>query len=203
LLVAKPFYCGFVTTTQFSFILSVSYKHFGVNIAMAILEVLHFPDERLRNKAIPVEKIGTNIKEIAENMLETMYTEGGIGLAAIQVNIQKRIVVIDLSEDKNEPLILINPEITSLEGKETMQEGCLSVPDYFDTVERAETIEFHYKTLGDETVTTKTDGLLAVCVQHEIDHLNGKLFIDYLSPLKRQRLKKKIGKQEKLQQNIL
>ncbi len=170
---------------------------------MAILEVLHFPDERLRNKATPVKEIGTDIKEIAENMLETMYAEGGIGLAATQVNIQKRIVVIDLSEEKNEPLIMINPEITKLEGKETMQEGCLSVPDYFDTVERAENIEFHYKTLEPETVMDKTGGLLAVCVQHEIDHLNGKLFIDYISPLKRQRLKKKIDKQEKLQQKIL
>ncbi len=171
---------------------------FGVNIAMAILEVLHFPDDRLRNKAIPVENINLAIKEIATNMLDTMYAENGIGLAATQVNIQKRIVVIDLSEEKNEPLVLINPEITSLEGKETMREGCLSVPDYFDMVERAEIIEFNYKTLENELVKTETDGLLAVCVQHEIDHLNGKLFIDYLSPLKRQRLKKKIEKIEKL-----
>ena len=171
-----------------------------MNIAMAILNVLHFPDDRLRKKATSVEEIGADIKNIAENMLETMYAESGIGLAATQVNIQKRIVVIDLSEDKNEPLILINPEIISLEGKETMREGCLSVPDYFDTVERAENIEFHYKTVDNEPVTTKTDGLLAVCVQHEIDHLNGKLFIDYISPLKRQRLKKKIVKQDKQQQ---
>ncbi len=162
---------------------------------MAILEVLLFPDERLRNKAIPVEQINAEIKEIAANMLETMYAESGIGLAATQVNIQKRIVVMDLSEEKNEPLILINPEITKLEGKETMREGCLSVPDYFDTVERAEKIEFNYKTLENELINVETDGLLAVCVQHEIDHLNGKLFIDYLSPLKRRRLKKKIEKQ--------
>ena len=164
---------------------------------MAILEVLHFPDDRLRNKALPVEDIGPKVKEIATNMLETMYAENGIGLAATQVNIQKRIVVIDLSEEKNQPLILINPEITKLEGKETMREGCLSVPDYFDTVERAETIEFTYKTPENELVETETDGLLAVCIQHEIDHLNGKLFIDYLSPLKRQRLKKKVEKLEK------
>lgn len=170
---------------------------------MAILEILHFPDDRLRNTAIPVEEIGPDIKEIAENMLETMYAKGGIGLAAIQVNIQKRVVVIDLSEEKNEPLIMINPEISMLEGIESMREGCLSVPDYFDIVERAENIEFNYKTLGDETVTTKADGLLAICVQHEIDHLNGKLFIDYLSPLKRQRLKKKTFKQEKQQYNVL
>lgn len=169
----------------------------GVNIAMAILEVLHFPDDRLRNKALPIEEINTDIKKIASDMLETMYSENGIGLAAIQVNIKKRIIVIDLSEEKNEPLILINPEITKLEGTESMREGCLSVPEYFDVVERAESIEFTYKTLENEQVTAKADGLLAVCIQHEIDHLNGKLFIDYLSPLKRQRLKKKIEKLEK------
>jgi peptide deformylase len=170
---------------------------------MAILEVLHFPDDRLRNKAVTVEDISSETKEISINMLETMYAESGIGLAATQVNILKRIVVIDISEEKNEPLILINPEITKLEGKETMREGCLSVPDYFDTVERAETIEFNYKTIENELVTMETDGLLAVCVQHEIDHLNGKLFIDYLSPLKRQRLKKKIEKQEKQEEKLL
>ncbi len=188
-----------VLLQQFSFPIyyQIVITIFGVNIAMAILEVLHFPDERLRNKANPVEDITEKVKEIATNMLDTMYAENGIGLAATQVNIQKRIVVIDLSEDKNEPLILINPEITKLEGKETMREGCLSVPDYFDTVERAENIEFNYKTLKNQLVKTKADGLLAVCVQHEIDHLNGKLFIDYLSPLKRQRLKKKIEKLEK------
>ncbi len=170
---------------------------------MAILEVLLFPDERLRNKAIPVEQINAEIKEIAANMLETMYAESGIGLAATQVNIQKRIVVMDLSEEKNEPLILINPEITKLEGKEAMREGCLSVPDYFDTVERAEKIEFNYKTLENEIINVETDGLLAVCVQHEIDHLNGKLFIDYLSPLKRRRLKKKIEKQVRQEDKLL
>jgi len=203
MLVETLFYCGLTATNNFSYILSVSYNHFGVNIAMAILKVLHFPDPRLRNKAIAVKEIGPDIKEIAENMLETMYIENGIGLAATQVNIQQRIVVIDLSEEKNEPLVLINPEITKLEGSETMREGCLSVPDYYDIVERAEYIEFCYKTIDDELISTSADGLLAVCVQHEIDHLDGKLFIDYLSLLKRQRLKKKIDKQEKLQQSVL
>mgnify|MGYP000079309109 FL=1 len=203
MLVATLFYRGLTATNNFSYILSVSYNHLGVNIAMAILEVLHFPDPRLRNKAILVEEIGPDIKEIAENMLVTMYSENGIGLAATQVNIQKRIVVIDLSEEKNEPLILINPEITKLEGSESMREGCLSVPDYYDIVERAENIEYCHKTLENKLVTTNADGLLAVCIQHEIDHLDGKLFIDYLSPLKRQRLKKKIDKQEKVQQNLL
>ncbi len=197
MLVTNAFYCGFTATVRFSYILSCSYINFWSQFFMAILEVLHFPDERLRNKALPVMEIDSDIKKTATDMLETMYSENGIGLAAIQVNIKKRIVVIDLSEERNDPLILINPEIIKLEGKETMREGCLSVPEYFDVVERAETIEFSYKSLENEVITSKTDGLLAVCIQHEIDHLDGKLFIDYLSPLKRQRLKKKIEKLEK------
>lgn len=197
------FFCGLTTTSYFSCILSASYNNFGVNIAMAILKVLHFPDTRLRDKALPVYKIDSKVKEIAKNMLDVMYAENGIGLAATQVNIRQRIIVIDLSEEKNEPLILINPKITKLVGNQTMREGCLSVPDYYDIIERAEYIEYCYKTLDDEVITSNTDGLLAVCIQHEIDHLDGKLFIDYLSLLKRQRLKKKINKQEKLQQSIL
>ena len=163
---------------------------------MTILKVLHFPDERLRLKAAPIKEISSEIADIADNMLETMYAQGGIGLAATQVNIQKRIIVIDISENKNEPLILINPEILKLEGKEESQEGCLSVPDYFDVIQRAKNIEFRYTTLTNEAITKTIDGLLAICVQHEIDHLNGKLFIDYLSPLKRNRLKKRIHKQK-------
>ena len=163
---------------------------------MTILKVLHFPDERLRLKATPIKEISSEIADIAENLLETMYAEGGIGLAATQVNIQKRIIVIDISENKNEPLILINPEILKLEGKEESQEGCLSVPDYFDVIQRAKNIEFRYKTLTNEAITKTIDGLLAICIQHEIDHLNGKLFIDYISALKRNRLKKKIQKQK-------
>tara|TARA_B110000196_G_C21031711_1_gene607914 strand:+ start:118 stop:729 length:612 start_codon:yes stop_codon:yes gene_type:complete len=197
------FFCGLTTTNYFSCILSVSYDYFGANSAMAILKVLNFPDPRLRDKALPVEKIDSKVKEIAGNMLDIMYAKNGIGLAATQVNIKQRIVVIDLSEEKNEPLILINPKITKLVGSGTMREGCLSVPDYYDIIERAEYIEFCYKTLDDEVITSNTDGLLAVCIQHEIDHLDGKLFIDYLSLLKRQRLKKKIDKQEKLQQKTL
>ena len=166
---------------------------------MAILEVLRFPDERLRTKAQPVNEIDNEIKELAHNMLETMYAESGIGLAATQVNVQKRVVVMDLSEDRQEPLFLVNPEILASEGTEQMQEGCLSVPDYFDMVERAEKVTFRYQDLEGEQHEVHTDGLLAVCIQHEIDHLNGKLFIDYLSPLKRQRLMKKLEKQEKLE----
>jgi len=169
---------------------------------VALLEVLHFPDDRLRNVAKPVETIDEKIRELAANMLETMYAENGIGLAATQVNIAKRIVVIDLSEAKDEAMVLINPEILELHGIESMKEGCLSVPDYFDIVERAESIKYRYQNLDGDIIESETDGLLAVCIQHEIDHLNGKLFIDYLSPLKRQRLKKKIEKLEK-QQTVL
>lgn len=170
---------------------------------MPILDVLHYPDDRLRKKAIPVEVINDEIRILAENMLETMYDEGGIGLAATQVNIQKRVVVMDLSEGKDDPLVLVNPEITSAEGVREMQEGCLSVPDYFDFVERAERIQYRYLDLEGNLVVSESDGLQAVCIQHEIDHLDGKLFIDYLSPLKRQRLRKKLTKQEKLQSRIL
>ena len=170
---------------------------------MALLDVLHFPDPRLRKKAQPVDAVDDSIRALAADMLETMYQEGGIGLAATQVNIRKRVVVIDLSEQRNEPMYLINPEIISTEGVEQMQEGCLSVPDYFDLVERAEKVRFRYQNLEGKVVEVDADGLLAVCIQHEIDHLNGKLFIDYLSPLKRQRLRKKLEKQEKLQAQVL
>ena len=170
---------------------------------MARLNVLHFPDDRLRKKALPVETINDEIKILAMDMLETMYDEGGIGLAATQVNVQKRVAVMDLSEGKDNPVVLVNPEITCTEGTREMLEGCLSVPDYFDTVERAEWIRYQYLDLDGDRIESETDGLQAVCIQHEIDHLDGKLFIDYLSPLKRQRLRKKLDKQEKLQSQIL
>jgi len=170
---------------------------------MAKLEVLHFPDPRLRKKAISIESVDDGIRALADDLLETMYEEGGIGLAATQVDIQKRIIVIDVSEDRNNPVALINPRVLGSEGTEQMQEGCLSVPGYYDDVERAERITYSYLDLQGETVEANADGLLAVCIQHEIDHLDGKLFIDYLSPLKRQRLMKKIEKQEKLQAQLL
>lgn len=164
---------------------------------MAILEVLHFPDPRLRKKALPVDNVDDQIRALAEDMLATMYSEGGIGLAATQVNVQKRIVVMDLSEQHDQPTYLINPEILACEGTEQSQEGCLSVPGYFDYVERAEKVSFRYLDLEGKSQQIDADGLLAICIQHEIDHLNGKLFIDYLSPLKQQRLRKKLEKQEK------
>ena len=170
---------------------------------MAKLTVLHFPDPQLRKKAVPVETIDAEIRQLAEDMLETMYAENGIGLAATQVNVQKRVIVIDLSETHDAPLVLVNPEITSQDGSEEMQEGCLSVPGYFETVQRAEHITYQYLNLEGELIKTETDGLLAVCIQHEIDHLNGKLFIDYLSPLKQQRLRKKIQKQSRTESQVL
>lgn len=170
---------------------------------MALLEVLHFPDNRLRKKAAPVEIIDENCRSLAKDMLETMYDHHGIGLAATQVNIQKRIIVIDLSSEKNEAMYLINPEILSSEGTEESQEGCLSVPEYYDMVTRAEKIKYRYMDLNGDVIEEVADGLLAICIQHEIDHLDGKLFIDYLSPMKRQRLRKKLEKQEKFQALVL
>jgi peptide deformylase len=166
---------------------------------MTVLQVLHFPDPRLRKKAQPIQQIDDTVKTLAADMIETMYAENGIGLAATQVNVQQRLVVMDLSPDKNSPVVLVNPEILSSSGTEEMQEGCLSVPDVYETVERAEKVTFRYQTLENELIEQEADDLLAVCLQHEIDHLNGKLFIDYLSPLKRTRISKKLEKQDKLQ----
>ncbi len=170
---------------------------------MALLKVLYFPDNRLRKKAVPFETVDENCRTLAGDMLETMYDCHGVGLAATQVNVQKRLVVIDLSPEKNEPIYLINPEILSSEGTEESREGCLSVPEYYDFVTRAERITYRYQDRDGECIESETDGLLAICIQHEIDHLDGKLFIDYLSPMKRRRLRKKLEKQERFQTNIL
>jgi len=170
---------------------------------MARLTVLHFPDPRLRQQALPVAAVDESVRTLAQDMLETMYAEGGIGLAAIQVGVSRRVVVMDLSEARDEPLVLVNPEVLAAEGSEEMQEGCLSVPGFYETVRRAERIHFRYTNLDGEVMEGETDGLFAVCFQHELDHLDGKLFIDYLSPLKRQRIRKKLEKQEKLQVQAL
>ena len=165
---------------------------------MSRLTVLHFPDPRLRNKALPVAAVDAGIKRLSQDMLETMYAENGIGLAATQVNVQQRVVVMDLSVERNTPATLVNPEITGKTGSEEMEEGCLSVPGFSDVVQRAEKISYRYLNLDGEVIEDETDGLRAVCIQHEIDHLDGKLFIDYLSPIKKQRLRKKIEKQSKI-----
>ncbi len=165
---------------------------------MSKLTVLHFPDLRLRKKARPVAAVDAGVRQLAADMLETMYAENGIGLAATQVNVQQRVVVMDLSKQRNEPLILINPEVTQATGTEEMEEGCLSVPGYTDLVQRAEQITYRYLDADGAAIKAAAEGLRAVCIQHEIDHLDGKLFIDYLSPIKRQRVRKKIEKQNKI-----
>ena len=168
---------------------------------MALLEILHFPDPRLRKKARPVDKVDDQIRQTVDDMLETMYAAPGIGLAATQVNIQLQIIVMDISEDKSEPICLINPQIMDKDGIEEMQEGCLSVPGIFENVQRAEKITVNALDKHGNSITHEADGLLAVCIQHEMDHLEGKLFVDYLSPLKRQRIEKKLLKQQKYQDN--
>lgn len=161
---------------------------------MALLKILHFPDSKLRIVAKPVTLVDDNIRKIVTDMFETMYDAPGIGLAATQVNIHQQIIVIDISEDKNQPLCLINPQISHKDGLQIMEEGCLSVPEIFDKVERAEHITVQALNKKGENFTLDAEGLLAVCIQHEIDHLKGKLFVDYLSSLKRQRITKKLNK---------
>lgn len=165
---------------------------------MARLEVLRFPDERLRTIAKEVPEINDDVRQIVKDMLETMYDENGIGLAATQVDIHQRIVVIDVSEERDQPLVLINPEITKQDGETVSEEGCLSVPLSYAKVDRAETVTVTAHNEQGEPLSLDADELLAICIQHELDHLQGKLFIDYLSPLKRQRIRKKIEKEAKL-----
>lgn len=165
---------------------------------MAILSVLRFPDERLRNVAKRVEKIDAEIKQLVKDMFETMRDENGIGLAATQVNVHKRVVVMDVSENQDTPRVFINPEITQMDGKTISEEGCLSVPNNYAKVERAEQIVVVAQDENGEEYTLEADGLLAICIQHELDHLKGKLFVDYLSPLKRQRIRAKLEKEARL-----
>ncbi len=162
---------------------------------MAILDILHFPDPRLRNKAKPVALVDDSIRRLVDDMLETMYQAPGIGLAATQVNVAKQVIVIDLSEEKNQPLCLINPEILEKDGEEQMEEGCLSVPGVYEPVTRAAHIRIRAINRDGQPFELETDDLLAVCIQHEMDHLDGKLFVDYLSSLKRQRIRKKLEKE--------
>ena len=161
---------------------------------MSLLEILHFPDPRLRQKAAPVAVVDEKIQAIVDNMFETMYSAPGIGLAAVQVNILKQIIVIDFSEDKKQPLCLINPEILESHGEEKMEEGCLSVPGIYEKVKRAETIKVRFLDREGKSIEREVNGLLAVCIQHEMDHLEGKLFVDYLSEMKRNRIRKKLDK---------
>ncbi|WHP80018.1 peptide deformylase [Edwardsiella anguillarum] len=166
---------------------------------MAVLQVLHFPDERLRTIAKPVHDVTPDIQRIVDDMFETMYAEEGIGLAATQVDIHQRIIVIDVSENRDQRLVLINPELLQHEGEAGIEEGCLSVPEQRALVTRAEHIKVRALDRDGKPFELETDGLLAICIQHEMDHLMGKLFIDYLSPLKRQRIRQKLEKLYKQQ----
>ncbi len=167
---------------------------------MAILEILEYPDKRLRTIAKPVTEVTDNIRKVIDDMFETMYEAPGIGLAATQVNVHQRIVTMDLSEDKDEPMVFINPEVTVLEGElESMQEGCLSVPGFYEDVTRVEHCLVKALDRDGKEFELEARGLLAVCIQHELDHLEGKLMVDYLSPLKRNRIKSKLEKQHKLE----
>ena len=164
---------------------------------MARLPILEYPDPRLRTKAAPVDACDAGIRTLVADLLETMYGAPGIGLAATQVDVHKRVLVVDISEERNEPVCLINPEIVEQEGSTTYEEGCLSVPGFYDNVERAERIKVKALNPEGATFELEAEGLLAICIQHEIDHLDGKLFVDYLSQLKRERLRKRIVKQRK------
>ncbi len=164
---------------------------------MAIRDILHYPDPRLRNRAQAVERVDDAVRRLVDDMLETMYAAPGIGLAAIQVNVPKRVITIDISEHGDQPLCLINPEILELTGSIETEEGCLSLPGIYESVERADAIRARGLDRDGQAVEFEAEGLLAVCVQHEIDHLDGKLFVDYLSQLKRQRIRKKAHKQQR------
>ena len=165
---------------------------------MAILKVLEFPDPRLRTRAVPVEAVDDALRGLISDMFETMYEAPGIGLAATQVDVHKRLLVADVSSEKTEPHALINPEIVAREGTVVTEEGCLSVPGFYAEVERAESIRVAFLDRDGNPQELDMDGLLAVCVQHEMDHLDGKLFVDYLSEAKRQRIRKRLLKERKL-----
>lgn len=164
---------------------------------MAILDILHFPDARLRQKCPPVAEVNDEIRQLVDDMLETMYDAPGIGLAAIQVNAHKRVLVTDISEEGNEPLVFINPKILVADGIEVTQEGCLSVPGFYEDVERANHIIVEALDRDGKRFKLECRDLQAVCIQHEIDHLDGKLFVDYISPLKRNRIQRKLEKLKK------
>lgn len=166
---------------------------------MSVLTVLHYPDDRLRTIAKPVTEFNEKLRQLVADMIETMYAENGIGLAATQVNIHQRVVVIDLSEERNQPQVFINPEIITKSGDTTYEEGCLSVPQNYANVERAAEVTVKAQDAEGNPFEVNANGLLAICLQHELDHLVGKLFVDYLSPLKRDRIRKKLEKEARNQ----
>ena len=164
---------------------------------MAIRDILHFPDPRLRTVAKPVVQVDDAIRQLIDDMFETMYAAPGIGLAATQVDVHKRLLVTDVSPDKSEPHVLINPEILEKDGVTVSDEGCLSVPGYYEEVERAEHIKVRFLDRNGEQQEMDAEGLLAICIQHEMDHLEGKLFVDYRSEAKRTRIRKKLDKERR------
>ena len=167
---------------------------------MALLPILEFPDPRLRTKAVPVDAghvTSLAFQRLLDDMFETMYDAPGIGLAASHVDVHQRFMVIDISEEKNQPQVFINPELSDKSGEQIYQEGCLSVPGIFADVTRADAVTVRFLDRQGQPQELRADGLLAVCIQHEMDHLDGKLFVDYLSPLKREMVRKKLAKQRK------
>ena len=164
---------------------------------MERLKILEFPDKRLRRVSEAITTFDRDLKRLSDNMLTIMYKEKGIGLAAPQVNKPVRLIVMDISEDRDQPLVFVNPVVSSFEGKVESNEGCLSVPDIKTDIKRHETITLNTQNLEGTAISLEADGLLSICIQHEIDHLNGKLFIDYISDIKLQRLRKKVAKQNK------
>ncbi|GAB3005374.1 peptide deformylase [Arenimonas maotaiensis] len=165
---------------------------------MSLLTILEYPDKRLRTVATPVESVDDALRALIDDMFETMYDAPGIGLAATQVNVHKQLIVMDISEDKSEPRVFINPQIVAKDGSQVYQEGCLSLPNVFADVKRWNTITVKALDRDGREFTLEADGLLAVCIQHEMDHLAGKVFVDHLSPLKRALAEKKLAKQRKL-----
>lgn len=161
------------------------------------LTILQFPDQALRTVAEPVDNVDGELDELIERMFHTMYEAPGIGLAATQIDIHKRLIVMDISENSDQPLTLINPQIVDAEGEQEMQEGCLSIPGIYETVKRAASVHVQALDRNGNPFEMDAEGLLAVCIQHEVDHLNGKLFVDYLSPLKRNRIRRKMLKQQR------
>jgi len=169
---------------------------------MAKLTILEFPDPRLRTRAIPVETVDDKLNTLIDDMFETMYEAPGIGLAATQVDVHKRLLVVDVSSDNSEPNALINPEIIEMDGETVTEEGCLSVPGYYEEVKRAEHVRVSFLDRKGEETELEAEGLLAVCIQHEIDHLDGKLFVDYISEAKRQRIRKRLLRDKRHQAEV-
>ena len=167
---------------------------------MSLLPILEFPDPRLRKKAEPVEHVDDALRQVLDDMVETMYHAEGIGLAATQVNVHQRMLVIDISEERNSPMVFINPEITIIDPEPLgHEEGCLSVPGYYELVTRPRKVRVNALDKQGDTFELVAEGILAVCIQHEVDHLNGKLFVDYISSLKRERIRSKLEKEHRQQ----